>query len=290
MKKRLSLLEKRAVRQALRDNIVYKAIFAPSLQLEKDLNSISLSPEEFLWAVFAILDDVKEDPDCVEFYVESTMNDTYTMIRNLCQNGNEEHINEVAASIVGCCAMLLNLYDGEDNYTSIHTKLLFSIAESNCDFKKVINLFYPSFVKTGDSEIKSWISQYMDSEDEWVTDTIGNMLEEDVISHQEIKPSNIRIANGKKTSVLVVLNSMFKSGWFVDKDGKKLKNRDDALNEIIKHAFCEDKTTHISQTIKPTNSTDPDRKNKMIISRLLNEQDMTTFINDLIMELSANVK
>jgi len=95
----------------------------------------------------------------------------------------------------------------------------------------------------------------------------------------------VRIAPRMKTSVLVVLNAMFKAGWFVAEDGGELKNRDIALNDILRHAFAIDKNTAISQTINPSNNINGNEKNRLLLHRLLDEEEMESFIKQLQGEL-----
>lgn len=97
--------------------------------------------------------------------------------------------------------------------------------------------------------------------------------------------SSVRIAPKKKTSVLVVLNAMYKAKWFVDEDGNELKNRDAALNDILRHAFDVEKPTKISQTIKPIAQNDVDRKNALLLRRLLDKDEMESFIKEMQEEL-----
>jgi hypothetical protein len=60
-------------------------------------------------------------------------------------------------------------------------------------------------------------------------------------------------------------------GWFVDNDGKNLKNRDKSINEILKFAFGEEKDTAIAQTIKPSGNIDNERRIKKIVDEIIIE-------------------
>ncbi len=141
-------------------------------------------------------------------------------------------------------------------------------------------------------ELETYIKKYMES-DVLITDEIDCILD-DLEAHEPQEPKSeappfehslVRIATGKKTSVLVVLNAMYKAKWFVDEDGNQLKNRDDALNDILRHAFGEKKPTKISQTIKPIAQNDVDRKNSLLLRRLLDEDEMESFIKEMQEEL-----
>lgn len=104
------------------------------------------------------------------------------------------------------------------------------------------------------------------------------------MENPSVAPSSIRIAPRKKTSVLTVLNAMYKAGWFTDVDGNPLKNRDEALNDILRNAFGTDKDTAISQTLNPSNGT-VKYKFKPLMEKLLDGKEIELFIHDLTQEL-----
>lgn len=107
-------------------------------------------------------------------------------------------------------------------------------------------------------------------------------------SHTSVECSHIRIAERKKTSVLVVLNAMYKAGWFVDEKGEELKNRDNALNEILRYAF-NDSCKGIAQLLTPSENTKTN-KNELLMRRLLDEKEMEQYIHDLKEELLKHIK
>ena len=104
-------------------------------------------------------------------------------------------------------------------------------------------------------------------------------------SHTSVECSHIRIAERKKTSVLVVLNAMYKAGWFVDENGGELKNRDNALNEILRFAF-NDSCKDIAQLISPKNT----KNVELLMRRLLDEKEIEQYIYDLTEELLKHIK
>lgn len=79
--------------------------------------------------------------------------------------------------------------------------------------------------------------------------------------------SPLHIAQGKTTSVLLVLDAMYKAGWFVDDKGQRLTNRNRALNEILRHAFntsCD----HIPQMLRPSNNPNDEKQEELLRSLL----------------------
>ena len=64
--------------------------------------------------------------------------------------------------------------------------------------------------------------------------------------------SSLRIAQGKQTSMIVILEAMYKAGWIEKANGEKVTNRDDVIKEILKRAFNATKAspTQILQAAK----------------------------------------
>lgn len=98
------------------------------------------------------------------------------------------------------------------------------------------------------------INDLLDSQENAVSESSSEGLSSGFPQEATATAGFVRIAPRKKTSVLVVLNAMYKAGWFVDADGGELTNRDAVLNDILNHAFGIDKATAISQTINPSNN------------------------------------
>jgi len=91
--------------------------------------------------------------------------------------------------------------------------------------------------------------------------------EDDLVN---VVQSSIRIAPNKKSSVVLLLDAMQKSGWFVGVDNKKV-NRDNAVNEILKFAFGEKKDTAIAQLLKPSGNIDNESRIRRIIEEIIDE-------------------
>lgn len=97
-------------------------------------------------------------------------------------------------------------------------------------------------------------------------------------------PSPLRIAKGKMTSMLVMLNAAYRAGWLTGADGQPLPNRDQTLREILQRAFYTD-CTHIAQLINPSNNSN-EAKNQQLLSRLIDEQECRRFVEAMLAELS----
>lgn len=154
--------------------------------------------------------------------------------------------------------------------------------------------FRHGFSGVEDEAIAYYMRHYWEGTESY-TDKIDQLLD-GISLHEKLSDKQpqhplptITIAKDKKTSVLVVLNAMYKAGWFVDRDGNKLRNRDKTLNEIMANAFGMPKTAGISQTIKPSNNTN-EGKNGLLVNRLLDDDEIYDFIKNLREEMLLNVK
>jgi hypothetical protein len=84
------------------------------------------------------------------------------------------------------------------------------------------------------------------------------------------EPLTIRLARGKVTSVLVVLEAMYKAGWLVDANTNPLTNRDEALNQIMRTAFGK-KNTNVSQLLGSLKNRNKAKDKKTVFDELLEQ-------------------
>jgi hypothetical protein len=89
-----------------------------------------------------------------------------------------------------------------------------------------------------------------------LSEEIHAFLDEQDESAQEDSERTLRIADGKKRSVVVALKAIIESDWVEDVNGRRPTNIEKAVNEILRLAFGEKKKTALPQTIKPSSDTD----------------------------------
>jgi hypothetical protein len=90
-------------------------------------------------------------------------------------------------------------------------------------------------------------------------------VQHDVIDEYDVP--QLKIANGKKTSMIIVLEAMYKAGWIVDANGRALTNRDEAINYIMDKVFGEP-VNNIAQLV---NAAKDLTRNKDGIEKYFNE-------------------
>ena len=275
-------------------NPIFSMLQNPSKSIEREMSVVRLSPEEvFLEAMeqvdYALEDYVKANIDFMGLHDQ-----LFCDIRDLCPQELDENEVELAASeIIFVVSLLLTMTD-RHTYKKMAMTL---VGQINQDiYNQLRETFEPYIIRMGEDKIKKYLKDYLESDNflsDEIKECIGNLprivkLPSSTPSSTERK-SHIRIAARKKTSVVIVLNAMYKAGWFVGEDGKKLRNRDDALNEILMNAFGVDRQTAVSQTINPSANTDS-RKQEKVISDLLDGKDAEIILEEIREELLRNAK
>ena len=275
-------------------NPIFSMLQNPSKSIEREMSALRLSPEEvFLEAMdqvdYALEDYVKANIDFMGLHDQ-----LFCDIRDLCPQELDENEVELAASeIIFVVSLLLTMTD-RHTYRKMAMTL---VGQINQDiYNQLREMFEPYIIRMGEDKIKKYLKDYLESDNflsDEIKECIGNLprivkLPSSTPSSTERK-SHIRIAARKKTSVVIVLNAMYKAGWFVDEEGEKLRNRDDALNEILMNAFGVDRQTAVSQTINPSANTDF-RKQEKVISDLLDGKDAEIILEEIREELLRNAK
>lgn len=70
--------------------------------------------------------------------------------------------------------------------------------------------------------------------------------------------------------MLVVLEAMYKAGWIVGENGKKLTNRDNALKHIMKTAFGKD-NSNVKQLLSSVKNRNKAKSKQSIFDELLEQ-------------------
>ena len=256
---------RRALEEKLADDSMFRSIRGTCLRVMNDAKEIKLHPTELYYLAFCVIDRMKgQSTSQAEFYSKDEAWYEYDEVLRDIYGGDSDHERHSAlALIIQTCAEWL-LRSRDMSRLGIVSNLKLQIAYHISE----------EFSRRLDEEFRRGFC-YVDE------DGFAGM------ENPSVAPSSIRIAPRKKTSVLTVLNAMYKAGWFTDVDGNPLKNRDEALNDILRNAFGTDKDTAISQTLNPSNGT-VKYKFKPLMEKLLDGKEIELFIHDLTQELMEN--
>ena len=137
----------------------------------------------------------------------------------------------------------------------------------------------PNIYRMDFEKLKAAIGNYMDC-DMFLSDDIEEMVAKVEDDSQktsksihrlgEPETSNLRIAPGKETSMVVVLDTMYKAGWFVDTKNKPVKNKKKTIEQILQYAF---------------NKTNPNVDQTLNAAYKRNKADATSYFDELMAKL-----
>ena len=267
--------ERLAVEDKFRDNIIYKSLRSTTLRLMNDAKAFRLSPEELFYLVCYEIDCIREKAH--DEMVGYCRNDVWAELYAYFHYEKEiedadKDIDLACVSILRAVGELLFRSTRNEFFNAASALLLTVQHHISNDFNRTLDAeFRKGFESIDSDKFATAISDYLQGE-AYCSDEINKLLDSLIIEETtetsfDLPASGIRIANGKKTSVLVVLNAMYKSGWLKGPDGEKLTNRDKTLNEILKHAF-NDECKNIPQLLNPTGCTDPEGHIDNILNKL----------------------
>lgn len=286
--------ERDAVEDKYVGNVLFDALVGTCRRLMNGVCKFRLHPTELFYQTFFTLDFLKEKSlDEQKTYCNDELWDE--LYDYFCHEKGIEQAEEDVRFAIACImqAVLELLVRSEDiRYTMVAAALKLQIVHHAADnVDKLDREFKIGFRSIDASKLASTLYDYLQGE-VFYSDEIKKMLESlsDNNRAASIAVStspHVRIANKKRTSVLIVLNAMYKAGWFVDENGQPLTNRDDTLNEILQFAF-NDSCTHIAQLLKPSNNSKKD-KQSCLIKELLDGEEIEEYIQHLASELLKNI-
>lgn len=255
--------EKEDLRSRLLDaQLLFKAFQAPVREFEAEAKDFRLSPEEVFWQLVVQLDNIKEHPQDAILDVRHMWNDIYVDYRDISNSDNDETVRLFATLTVLVVQVCLAAID-EPLYKNMAFDLASQLPTANNTFLRMEAAIVNNIARVGTDKFETAIIAYMESDDDWLSEDIDEVLDE--VSALQIAStgseqkgetmsdkSTLRITPRKQTSVIVILEAMYKAGWIEKYDGSKVTNRDDVIKEILVRAFNADKVspTQILQAAK----------------------------------------
>ena len=284
---------RRALEEKLADDSMFRSIRGTCLRVMNDAKEIKLHPTELYYLAFCVIDRMKgQSTSQAEFYSkDEAWYDYDEVLRDIYGGDSDQERHSALALIIQTCAeWLLRSRDMSRLGIVSNLKLQIAYHISEEFSRRLDEEFRRGFCCVDEEGFTGLVYDYLQGErliSEEIDSLLDSMDGDAVMENPSVASSSIRIAPRKKTSVLTVLNAMYKAGWFTDVDGNTLKNRDEALNDILRNAFGTDKDTAISQTLNPSNGT-VKYKFKPLMEKLLDGKEIELFIHDLTQELMEN--
>lgn len=153
-------------------------------------------------------------------------------------------------------------WSGDGKYVPLYTILTNeAVRILDDETKMILRKFHFDCMKYYNmNALKDFAKSYVKSE-VFLSEEIEDMLDELPTGDEQGSGVEVarlvHLANGKKTALVILLKKMYEKGWLVDAEGHNLSNRDEAIKDIMKNAFGEEKVSpsQLLSTIKNRNKT-----------------------------------
>lgn len=267
--------EREAVEDKFCDELMFEAMRVPCQALTNEAKTFAMHPSELFYHVLFTIDDIRSRTlVAAQRYCDKALwDDILSDIRDKAEYCDQEEVSRVVGMILYGTAMVL-IWSGKPAYTSISGVLMKQVEAHVPDYAdKMSKRFNDGFSIPDATALRQSITDYLESERQ-ISAEIEEVMDEIPLASVKAptisEPVTIGLAKGKETSVLVVLEAMYKAGWLVDADKKPLTNRDEALKQIMKNAFGKD-NTNVSQLLGSVKNRNKAKGKQSIFDELLEQ-------------------
>ena len=267
--------EREAVEDKFCDELVFEAMRVPCQAMMNEAKTFAMQPSELFYHVLFTIDDIRSRTlVAAQRYCDKALwDDILSDIRDKAEYCDQEEVSRVVGMILYGTAIVL-IWSGKPAYTSISGVLMKQVEAHVPDYAdKMSKRFNDGFSIPDATALRQSITDYLESERQ-ISAEIEEVMDEIPLASVKAptisEPVTIGLAKGKETSVLVVLEAMYKAGWLVDADKKPLTNRDEALKQIMKNAFGKD-NTNVSQLLGSVKNRNKAKGKQSIFDELLEQ-------------------
>lgn len=267
--------EREAVEDKFCEEPIYEAMRVPCQAMMNEAQTFALHPSELFYHVMFTIDDIRSRKlTAARRYCDKAIwDDILSDIRDKAEDCDQEEVNHVVGMILYGTAMVL-IWSGKPTYTSVIGVLMKQVEAHIPDYTDKMNKkFNDGFSIPEVGALRQSIADYLDSERQ-ISVEMDELMDAIPLASAKTpsisEPVSIGLARGKETSVLVVLEAMYKAGWLVDAKKKPLTNRDETLKQIMKNAFGKE-NTNVSQLLVSLKNRNKSKDKKMIFDELLKQ-------------------
>ena len=267
--------EREAVEDKFCEEPIYEAMRVPCQAMMNEAQTFALHPSELFYHVMFTIDDIRSRKlTAARRYCDKAIwDDILSDIRDKAEDCDQEEVNHVVGMILYGTAMVL-IWSGKPTYTSVIGVLMKQVEAHIPDYTDKMNKkFNDGFSIPEVGALRQSIADYLDSERQ-ISVEMDELMDAIPLASAKTPtisvPVSIGLARGKETSVLVVLEAMYKAGWLVDAKKKPLTNRDETLKQIMKNAFGKE-STNVSQLLGSLKNRNKSKDKKMIFDELLKQ-------------------
>lgn len=243
--------ERNAVEDRYGDNPLFEAMRTPCLSLmnqakpSNEPKPFALHPCELFYHVLYTIDDIKSKPiakattQCDRALWDDLLSHMRDRVGDECFTEAQE-----AAGMIMYVTALIFFWSDSSIYTSMSGALIKRVSEHLPGFSLTLyrKFAIEGFNNVDKDKLCQSINDYLTSNrsiSAEIEDLLDAVTKEDSVLLHEDNQTAVNIATRKKTSVVVVLEAMYKAGWLVDANGKRLTNRNKTIAHILETAFGE---------------------------------------------------
>ena len=265
---------KEAVEDKYGDELVYEALRVPSQWMMTEARTFALWPCELYYHVLFTIDDIRSRNilEAQRYCDKALWDDIMSDIIDKVEECDVAEVNNAVGMIFYGTAMML-IWSGKTEYTSIAGVLMEQVEMYLDGPYMICEKFKDGFSIPDATALRRSIAEYLDSDRELSAEIDELIVKTPYPSERQWQtemPAKVRVAGEKESSVLVVLEAMYKAGWLVDENGKKLTNRDNALKHIMKTAFGKD-NSNVRQLISSVKNRNKAKSKQSIFDELLEQ-------------------
>ena len=273
--------EREAVENSFGHEPLYSLLAGTTRRIMNGAETLVLHPAELFYQAFYIIDTLHGLPprEQVAWCGVELWDELYDYLRHEKQVAAPQGELQLAIATIMQAAYELLVRSADRRYLSAAAALKRALVKESGDSLSDLldSEFHKGFKRLDVDEQAQLISPYLQG-GRYYSDEIADLLdampsvaagpEAVPAAGQEALTSHVRIAPRKKSAVMRVLNAIYKAGWLVDEEGKRLTNRNTALRQILRSAFGID-CNHIDQLLNPSNNPDNAAKAKEELQELI---------------------
>lgn len=273
--------EREAVENSFGHEPLYSLLAGTTRRIMNGAETLVLHPAELFYQAFYIIDTLHGLPprEQVAWCGVELWDELYDYLRHEKQVAAPQGELQLAIATIMQAAYELLVRSADRRYLSAAAALKRALVKESGDSLSDLldSEFHKGFKRLDEDEQAQLISPYLQG-GRYYSDEIADLLDampsvaagQEAVSAagQEALTSHVRIAPRKKSAVMRVLNAIYKAGWLVDEEGKRLTNRNTALRQILRSAFGID-CNHIDQLLNPSNNPDNAAKAKEELQELI---------------------
>lgn len=159
----------------LNGQALFKALQTPIRDFEAEARGFRLSPEEVFWQVCVVLDQIKEQQGDAMQDVRRLWNDIYVDYRDLSNDESDEGVHLFASLTVFIVQVCLTSID-MPLYRTMALELASQLAAGKHPTERMQAAVVNNIARIGTERFKTAVLAYMESEDNWLSDEIEDVL------------------------------------------------------------------------------------------------------------------